>query len=107
MLCMLTIYCLLSGPAHVVDGDTIDIGQTRVRIWGIDAPEMNTAAGKRSRRFLVRFLGKHTVRCYPEGFDRYGRTVALCRVNGADIARILVKMGHARDWPRYSGGYYR
>jgi endonuclease YncB( thermonuclease family) len=29
----------LSGTARVIDGDTIAIGNTRIRLWGIDAPE--------------------------------------------------------------------
>src|SRR6185295_14644927 len=29
----------IRGPAHVIDGDTISIGETRIRLEGIDAPE--------------------------------------------------------------------
>ncbi len=29
----------ISGPARVVDGDTLEIGGERIRLYGIDAPE--------------------------------------------------------------------
>ena len=44
--------------------------------------------------------------CVPFEFDRYGRTVATCTVDGVDLADWLVGQGLALDWPRYSGGRY-
>ena len=38
-----------SGRALVIDGDTLDIGTTRFRLNGIDAPELGTAAGTNAR----------------------------------------------------------
>ena len=43
-----------SGVPYVIDGDTLAFGRKRVRIWGIDAPEMDTWPGKQARLFLVR-----------------------------------------------------
>src|SRR6185503_14334736 len=37
----------VSGPARVIDGDTLEITGTRIRLWGIDAPEKHqTCEGK-------------------------------------------------------------
>ena len=47
---LLAAACLLSfpafaddliGQASVIDGDTLEIHGTRIRLWGIDAPESN------------------------------------------------------------------
>jgi endonuclease YncB( thermonuclease family) len=35
----------ITGKARVVDGDTIHINQTKIRLHGIDAPEMDEIAG--------------------------------------------------------------
>jgi len=39
-------YADVTGPADVVDGDTIHIGKTKIRLHGIDAPEMDEIAGE-------------------------------------------------------------
>jgi endonuclease YncB( thermonuclease family) len=94
------------GYPRVVDGDTLTIGETRVRLWGIDAPEMSAAGGAEARDFLARRIEGQPVRCAPKNRDRYGRTVAMCFLDREDIAAMMVRAGHARDWPRYSGGFY-
>lgn len=101
----------LSGYARVIDGDTIKIGDKRIRLWGIDAPELSEPGGKEAKAFLQGLLLDTKVSCRPRGADRYKRTVAQCfRPRGFDkaddIAWILVLNGYARDWPKYSGGYY-
>lgn len=74
----------------VIDGDTFDMKVThtgkenktkynneeRIRIAEIDAPELNTAAGKRSKDALQRKLNGKEVRCYIEARDTYSRLVA-------------------------------
>jgi endonuclease YncB( thermonuclease family) len=42
----------ISGPPRIVDGDTIEIGQTKIRLVGIDAPEMDRC-GNAQRRGLI------------------------------------------------------
>lgn len=105
------------GVASVIDGDTIDIHGTRIRLNGIDAPESRQlcldAAGKQYRcgqqaaLALADFLDAHRpTSCVEVDRDRYGRTVAVCTAGGQDVADWLVRGGHALDWPRYSDGAY-
>lgn len=91
----------------VIDGDTLRSGDLSVRLWGIDAPEMSEAAGNASKYALKAITGRQALTCVSKDVDRYGRTVALCMVpSGEDIACAMVAVGQAKDWPRYSGGYY-
>ena len=97
---------------RVVDGDTIDIAGQRIRLPGLDAPEWNqtcktangstwdcgAAAAKRMRE-LTR---GRTLTCRPEGHDRYGRLLAVCRDGKIDIAEALVADGFATATSRYA-----
>ena len=46
---------------YVVDGDTIRQGMVSVRLWGIDAPEMDTQAGRNARRYLIELTEGETL----------------------------------------------
>lgn len=75
---------------NIVDGDTFDMTVThtgknnqhnyndeeRTRIANIDAPELKTPGGKRSKELLVNNLLGKEVRCYVQARDTYGRIVA-------------------------------
>jgi endonuclease YncB( thermonuclease family) len=100
---------------HVVDGDTFDIGNRRVRIWGIDAPEAGQKCytesdfwmcGQAATSELEKIILGKSVDCEVKDRDRNGRDVSLCIVAGVDVAEHLVKSGWAVDWPKYSNGYY-
>lgn len=122
-LMLLALACLLvgapaaaqTGRATVVDGDTIRLGDVRVRLWGIDAPERHqvctTAAGKPWRcgeaptAALRGLVGNRTVSCTQRTTDRYQRPVAVCTVNGADVGAAMVRQGMALAFRRYSGDY--
>lgn len=101
----------IAGIARIVDADTIDVGETRVRLWGIDAPELSEDLGREAAAWLSGVLEGKPVTCAALYLDRYGRTVATCAVDGpgnkADVGERIVREGWARDWPRYSGGRYR
>lgn len=45
-------------------------------------------------------------RCKFINADRYGRDVLHCQADGLDIGSLMVQMGMARDYPKYSSGYY-
>ena len=99
---------VLEGPAYVTDGDTITILRTQVRLFGIDAPELNHPHGKKAKWALVRLCKGHLVRAEITAEDEYGRTVAKCSLpDGRDLSEEMVKQGLAIDWPKYSGGKYR
>jgi endonuclease YncB( thermonuclease family) len=84
---------------RVVDGDTVAIGAKRFRIQGIDAPEMDTQAGLAARDALLNLIGQEPVRLVPFGTDRYGRTLVKAqRTDGKDLAKLMIRSGHARRW---------
>ncbi|QRM28107.1 thermonuclease family protein [Microvirga sp. VF16] len=100
---------LLEGRAQVTDGDTIRIGETRIRIKGIDAPELEQrcaragrtyACGEISRRALIDLVSGETVRCRAAGRDRYQRILARCTVAGRDIGARMVEDGWAVSYGR-------
>ncbi len=104
-----------SGSVRVIDGDTIDVGGVRVRLHGIDAPEIgqtctnaNGAVWECGRwvaqEARARWQGAHA-RCDMRDIDRYGRVVAVCRIGGEDIGRALVRDGLAVAYRRFSMAY--
>jgi micrococcal nuclease len=97
----------LRGPAWVIDGDTIDINGTRIRLAGIDAPEMDHPYGKSAKWALVKLCKGHKVRAVFDGEQSYERTVATCYLpDGRDLSAEMVKAGMAIDWPKFSRGKY-
>jgi len=82
------------GPSHdghdpyVIDGDTIVSDRVRIRLSGIDAPEMSQQGGSRARTYLIRLIAGGAVRIEPIGTDRYGRTVARVHARCGDLGRI-------------------
>lgn len=103
------------GHASVIDGDTIEIHGQRIRLHGVDAPEKGQSCldaanqpyrcGQKAALALDEFIGQSPVSCRERDVDRYGRTVADCRVRGEDIELWLVKSGHASAYRRYSSDY--
>ncbi len=95
----------ITGPAWVIDGDTLDFEGSRVRLLGIDAPEGDQACtnrdglsyrcGAQATSFLSGLVGYGQVVCEPVERDQYDRMVALCRVDGTDIGSAMVKSGWA------------
>ena len=96
--------------SKIVDGDTFYLSglKDRIRVWGIDAPEMKDRAGRKAKLALGRIVGRDPLRCQMKEKDRYGRHVALCTLpDGRDIAAEMIREGHAVEFKRYSKGYYR
>lgn len=99
------------GVASVVDGDTIEVHGTRIRLSGYDTPERGARCGdvnvyQRAANELDRFIAGRPVHCAASGTDSHNRAVATCSVNGADLGEHMVSQGWGRDWPRYSRGRY-
>jgi len=102
------------GQARVVDGDTIEIGSIRIRLWGIDAPESaqpcqtdraSYDCGAEAKKQLQRLVLGKSVDCVRRTLDRYGRIVALCTVDHLDISAEMVRTGWALAFVRYSSDY--
>lgn len=99
---------VLQGKVYVIDGDTIVISKTRIRLFGIDAPELNHPYGQKAKWEMVSLCKGQSVRAEVTETDAYGRTVARCYLqDGRDLSAELVKTGLALDWPKFSGGRYR
>jgi len=99
---------VLKGKCYVVDGDTIVISGTRIRIAGIDAPELHHPWGKNAKSAMIELCKGKIVTAMIQEDVSYDRIVAKCYLSdGTDLAAELVKQGLAIDWPRFSGGAYR
>jgi len=106
----------MTGQASIIDGDTLEIHDNRIRLWGVDAPEsdqlcrgedsLQYRCGAKAANELDAFIAKRPVSCIPISLDQYGRTVATCSVGGLDLGEWLVRNGLALDWPQYSRGRY-
>ncbi|MGD9613817.1 MAG: thermonuclease family protein [Alphaproteobacteria bacterium] len=107
---------VITGPARVIDGDTIEVAGQRIRLYGIDAPEMGQPctdphgtydAGAEARRALHEITDGEMVTCQPLGRDRYGRTLAEVRNNRwGNVNATMVRAGWALDYETYSKGRY-
>lgn len=96
------------GKPLVTDGDTLRIGDTRIRLKGIDAEEMNEPNGPAAKDAMLAVVGRGDVFCTDTGERSYNRIVAWCvTALGDDIGAKLVSMGAVLDCARYSGGRYR
>lgn len=104
-----------NGTIRVVDGDTIKVGDTTVRLHAIDAPEVDQMCGDAQSpawpcgawvrdKTREMFEGR-TARCTATDTDRYGRVVAKCSANGRDIGETLVSEGLAFAYRDYGMDY--
>ena len=102
---------LFASHVTVVDGDTIKLGDIKIRFSGIDAPEIKqtciasegkVACGKISRDILITKVTNNKISCTDEGKDFYGRVLGECFVNGESLSRYLVREGFAFAYRKYS-----
>lgn len=96
-----------AGPRHhcVVDGDTLWLHGEKIRLAGIDAPELDGARCKPERELaeaatlrLVELLAAGPPLVERRGLDRYGRTLATVYIDGEDVGAVLIAEGLARVW---------
>lgn len=95
---------------HAVDGDTIRCRSERIRLLGIDAPELpgHCRRGRlcapgdplAAKRDLSAFLRGGPVSMEPVTRDRYGRTVGIVRVRGVNASCHMLRHGaiYKRAW---------
>lgn len=98
-------------PARVVDGDSLELDGQRVRLVGIDAPELNQicqgqqgdySCGVKARDHLRTLIGNSTqIKCVGEGDDKYGRLLAECFVGETSLNSTMVRDG----WAISYGGF--
>ena len=94
----------VTAAVRVLDGDTLEIAGTTVRLFGIDAPERNQTCtvrdlpwpcGALARDALADLAAGRVVECTPVARDALGRIMARCQAAGRDLAATMVKGGWA------------
>ena len=99
----------LAGYPTVVDGDTLRLNGERIRIIGMDAPEMNQtctdangrpwACGRVATQQLAALIAGNRVECTAKGHGRYGRTLASCSAGSvSDLGGAMVRAGYAVNY---------
>lgn len=104
----------VSGKAHVIDGDTLDVAGQRVRLYGIDAFEKHQQCqisgitwpcGESAVFAMTAAINGQDVSCVGNSHDRYRRLIAVCLVHGVDLGKIMVHDGWALAYREYSMDY--
>src|SRR5450759_816806 len=102
----------ITGIPKIREGDQIQIGSSRIRLGGIDAPSADQlclnnsgerwTCGVAARDELIKHADNKTWTCHTrQAADRRGRQVARCEVDGEDIQQWLVKNGWALSYARF------
>ena len=112
LACTLAHAADVAGVPRVVDGDTLTIGATKIRLEGIDAPETDQvclnanasywSCGIDARNQLAAHIAGRTISCTPSGVDAYLRTLAICYLAGEDLNAWMVQEGWALAYVQYS-----
>ena len=111
LLCSwLGIWCVagtISGHASAFDGDTIYVANQAVRLYGVDAEELNEPNGYAAKAHLIILIHGREVTCSWSGWS-YNRKVGLCHVgNDYSLNQRMIQDGFALDCAHYSHGLYR
>lgn len=104
--------------SKVIDGDTIEllaktskenpynhITKLKIRLYGIDAPELKQAYGKEAKEYLSALVLKQEVSLIIENKDKYNRFVGTLFLKGQDINKEMVKNGYAHAYESFSKKY--
>ena len=100
-----------SNTLEITDGDSLKIGKNRVRLQGIDAPELKQKCVKEnqeyncgvdSKNFLKYLVNDSDVECKYEELDRFNRILGMCFVNGVNINEQMVENGWALAYRKYN-----
>jgi endonuclease YncB( thermonuclease family) len=104
----------ISGRPKIVDGDSFEIDDVGIRLFGVDAPEAQQDCARDGRSWrcgaaaeteLRRLVGSATIVCRKEDTDSYGRIVARCSNGSTDLAAAMARAGFAVAYRRYSYDY--
>ncbi len=121
LIIAIMLFLLVFAPSaamagSVVDGDTLTVGRIKYRLCGIDAPEMGYPGYNEAIDHLRELIRGKAITCTPVGEGTpcdgrskrksHDRIIATCFVDGMDLAAEMVRSGYAKDWPKFSGGYY-
>ena len=114
---------IFEGIPRVVDGDSLEINDNKIRLTGIDAPEKKQLCkkpfltvtfltfqkeyecGAMATERLKKFIKNRSIRCNSESKDRYDRFIATCYLKNKNINSWIVRNGYAVAYTRYSKKY--
>ncbi|MEL1251900.1 thermonuclease family protein [Aurantiacibacter gilvus] len=114
LLCFPAQAQIYLGSVSVIDGDTLVMGEERIRLHGIDAPEANQtcqrdsetwACGQAAADLLRELVHGQRIECQQRDRDVYGRIVATCRMGRIDLAEMMTSAGLAVALPQFSQDY--
>lgn len=100
----------IDGRVHISDGDSLVIDGERIRLIGIDAPELDQTCvqanapypcGAEAKRHLAGLIGDRPVACASRKRDKYHRLLAVCRAGDVELNAAMVRDG----WAIAYGGY--
>ena len=110
-----SILILPAGEVRARDGDDLRAGKVRVRLWGIDAPELDQTCqrnseswkcGESARLALQAMVAGKQVTCaIMDVAGRSGRLVGDCRVGSKSLNDAMVRSGNAVAFRKYSMSY--
>jgi len=116
----------ISGVPRIIDGDSINIGQNKIRLEGIDAPEIKQKCKKPffqvsyiiglsfnkkydcgilSKNKLLNKINKSALNCITLSKDKYDRYLATCYKGNINLNKWMVRKGYAVAYRRYSTRY--
>ena len=116
------------GVPKIIDGDTVHINNKKIRLEGIDAPEIkqqckkpflkisaiigfkfnkNYPCGAIAKKKLIDKIGSSKIKCISSTKDRYERFLATCYMNKINLNKWMVRTGNAVAYKRYSKDYVR
>ena len=104
---------LISGAVRVIDGDSLHVGDTEVRLFGVDAFEGRQVCVRDGNPWRcgeaaaneLRKLTTGAITCHKRDTDSYGRTVAVCTDGTVDLGAELVRAGLALAYRQFSDDY--
>lgn len=105
---------IMYGNPEVIDGDTLDFGGERVRLFGIDAPEKaqtctrngeTWSCGEDAKAILQALVVNNRVSCRQRDTDKYGRSVSICSVGRLDLSDAIARAGYAVALEQFAADY--
>lgn len=103
------LFAISGKVVSIHDGDTItvlqDKRQVKIRLYGIDVPELKQPYGKKSKQFLANLIAGKVVEVKENGKDRYKRTIGTIYLTGEDINAQMVENGYAWAYRKFSKKY--
>jgi len=118
----------IKGLAKIIDGDTVHINSKKIRLEGIDAPEIkqqckkpflkisaiigfefnkNYSCGVIAKKKLIDKIDNSKIKCISSSKDRYKRFLATCFKDKINLNKWMVRNGNAVAYKRYSKDYVR